>query len=109
MITIISVVLAIFIEEIPRVCSPGIIVEFIYLILFATIGAQALMNHCIRFVSSSAAGIIFSSESIFAAVLGILILGEPSNLYLWAGIILIVGSIALYNTGLPRRGKDIKS
>jgi drug/metabolite transporter (DMT)-like permease len=67
------------------------------------------MNHCIRFVSSSAAGIIFSSESIFAAVLGILILGEPSNLYLWAGIILIVGSIALYNTGLPRRGKDIKS
>ncbi len=105
MITIISAVFAISFEEIPKVFTTVTLAEFIYLILFATIGAQALMNHCIRFVSSSAAGIIFSSESIFAAVLGILILNEPSNIYIWTGIILIVGSITLYNIGFPWRKK----
>ena len=101
-ITVISVLFALLFEN-PPVRITGITVaEFVYLILFATIGAQLLMNFCIRFVSSSAAGIIFSTEAIFAAVLGIVFLHEPSTVILWAGVALIVGSIALYQTGVPK-------
>ena len=105
-ITIISGVFALLLEEAPESVTGTVVVEFLYLIVFATIGAQLLMNRCIKYVTSSAAGLIFSSEALFAAVLGILILKDPSTLTLWIGIILIVGSIALYQTGFPRR-RDI--
>ena len=98
-ISIISVLFAFTFEKVPSGITMITVFEFIYLILFATIGAQLLMNYCIRFVSSSAAGIIFSSEAIFAAVLGILILKEPSGAMLWIGIILIIGSITFYQLG----------
>jgi drug/metabolite transporter (DMT)-like permease len=102
-ITVISMVFALILEPIHRMFSSLILIEFIYLILFATIGAQLLMNHCIQFVSSAAAGLIFSSEALFAAVLGILILREPSTPTLWLGVILIVGAIALYQSGFPKK------
>ncbi|QOX64725.1 DMT family transporter [Anoxybacterium hadale] len=102
-ITIISTVFALMLEPIPRMVSCLVFIEFLYLIFFATIGAQLLMNHCIQFVSSSAAGLIFSSEALFAAILGILILEEPSTPSLWIGILLIVGAIALHQSGFPKK------
>lgn len=102
-ITVISGLFALFLEEVPEAITGTIVLEFLYLILFATIGAQLLMNRCIKYVTSSAAGLIFSSEALFAAVLGILILKDPSTLTLWIGVILIVGSIALYQIGFPKK------
>lgn len=105
-ITIISTVFALVLEPAPHLFSSLVFIEFLYLIFFATIGAQLLMNHCIQFVSSSAAGLIFSSEALFAAVLGILILKEPSTPTLWLGILLIVGAIALHQSGFPKKKSD---
>ena len=102
-ITIISGLFALLLEEAPEAITGTVVLEFLYLIVFATIGAQFLMNRCIKYVSSSAAGLIFSSEALFAAVLGILILNDPSTLTLWTGVILIVGSIALYQIGFPNK------
>ncbi len=102
-ITVISVLFALFFEKLPTNFTAATVLEFTYLILFATIGAQLLMNYCIKYVSSSAAGIIFSSEAIFAAILGILFLKEPSSTTLWIGVLLIVGSIVFYQMGFLRR------
>ncbi|MGI6732489.1 MAG: EamA family transporter [Anaerovoracaceae bacterium] len=53
---------------------------------------------------SSLAGIIFSTEALFAAILGIIFLKEPPTLNLWIGVFLIVGSIVSYQTGFPKEG-----
>jgi len=101
-ITIISILFALLLEEPPGRVTGKIIIEFLYLIIFATIGAQLLMNYCIKFVSSAAAGIIFSTEAVFAAILGIAFLHEPSSVLLWVGVVLIVGAIALYQAEVSK-------
>lgn len=92
-IAVISIIFAILLEKAPTQFTASLVVEFIYLILFATIGAQILMNLCIKYVTSSTAGMIFSTEAFFATVLGVIILKEVTGLALWIGTFLIIGSI----------------
>ncbi len=102
-IAVISILFALLLEEPPAQVTGITVIEFLYLIFFATIGAQLLMNYCIRFVSSSAAGIIFSTEAVFAAILGIVFLHEPSTIFLWFGMALIVGAITLYQARMSKK------
>lgn len=107
-ITFVSIIFALILEDVPNYISEVMILEFAYLIIFSSIGAQLLMNYCMRFIKSSLAGIIFSTEALFAAVLGILFLNEPSSINLWVGIMLIVGSIAAYQAEFPQEGSPLK-
>ncbi len=94
--TFIALFLALLIEKRPVQFNGLLIVEFIYLIIFATIGAQMLMNFCIKYVSSSAAGMIFSTEFLFAIVLGVIFLKEKTGLLFWIGAALMLGAITFY-------------
>ncbi len=105
-ITIVSVVFAITLERPPADFSWMMAAEFAYLIFFATIGAQMLMNFCMKYVTSSAGGLIFSTESIFAAALGVIFLHETTTVFLWIGMALIVGTNILYQTGFPGNASD---
>ena len=100
-ITVLSAVFAIAFEQAPTRITLHLAGEFAYLILFATIGAQMLMNFCIKYVTSSAAGIIFSTESIFAALMGMIFLNESGSWFLRLGMVLIIGTNILYQTGFP--------
>lgn len=102
-IALLAVVFAIALEKPPTHVSLLLVEEFVYLILFATIGAQMLMNCCMKYVTSSAAGIIFSTESIFTALLGMIFLGESGNALLWIGMGLIIGTNMLYQVGMAKR------
>lgn len=102
-ITILAVIFALAFEHPPTDFTQFLVMEFTYLILFATIGAQMLMNFCIKYVTSSEAAIIFSTESIYAAMLGVIFLNESGCGFLWTGMALIIGTNILYQTGFPQK------
>lgn len=106
-ITLLSVVFAFAFEQPPAHFTLWLAGEFTYLIIFATIGAQMLMNFCIKYVTSSAAGIIFSTESVFAAILGVLFLNEAGSKFLWIGMAMVIGTNILFQTGFPKSPKNL--
>jgi len=66
-----------------------------YVIISGPIGflAQILLTEGYKFVDSSTGSLLSSSRIVMSAMLGIVLLGEPLNLKVVFGIILIGGSL----------------
>jgi drug/metabolite transporter (DMT)-like permease len=71
--------------------------------LFSTALAFWLMNRFQEATTPDRAGVIFSSEPLFAALFGFIFLGERLHGWQWAGAALIVGAMLLASAGGPGR------
>lgn len=91
----ISLIMALCFEEPPDMFSGKIVLEFVYLIIFATLFAQLLFTYGMKYVSSGKAGIIFLLESVSALILGIVFLDEKVYLIQIVGSLLIITAIIL--------------
>ncbi len=66
-------------------------------ILICSLGGQLMMNQGSSYCKSWEGGVFLTSEVIFTAVFGILVLGEPSSWRLWAGTFCILSSVFTLN------------
>jgi len=71
----------------------------IYLIIFGTIGAHLLSNIALKYTPSVHAGIIFTTESVFALIFAYLLLGELLNSRMIIGCVLIFLAILVAELG----------
>ena len=70
-------------------------VGFGYMLLFCTVGAFALQNLAQKHTSSTHAALLFSTEALFGAASGVLLLGESFSPPMAAGAALVLGSVLL--------------
>jgi drug/metabolite transporter (DMT)-like permease len=87
--------MAALLEATPDYVDGVIIVEFIYLILLASMGTQILFAFGMKYVSSNKAGIIFLLESVSAMILGWVFLDEEILFTQILGGVLIIASILI--------------
>lgn len=66
-------------------------------IVLVSVSAQLLMNQGFFYCRGWEGGVFMSSEVIFAAVVGIIFLGDPASWRFWAGGLLIFGSSLALN------------
>lgn len=92
---IVSIFMAALLEATPDYVDGVIIVEFIYLILLASMGTQILFAFGMKYVSSNKAGIIFLLESVSAMILGWVFLDEEILFTQILGGVLIIASILI--------------
>lgn len=79
--------------------SPKLLLQFAYLIIFATFIANSCQNYFQRFVSSTTVSVVFPTESIFATVFGILFLHEVVNGRTLIGMAFLVAAILMNTLG----------
>lgn len=91
----ISIMFALLFEDVPATIDSRLVIEFGYLIIFATLFAQLLFTYGMKYVSSEKAGMIFLLESVSAMVLGIFFLKETVYLVQAAGSVLIIMAIVI--------------
>ena len=93
---LLSIVIAAILEEPPDIVISGTLAaQFLYISIFATVGAQVLMNFGIKNVSAVQAGIIFPTESVFAMILGVIFLKETVSPSMLFGCLLIVTGVII--------------
>lgn len=73
-------------------------------LVFLYLGAQILMNQGFKYCRSWEGGLFLSSEAFFTSVAGICFLGDPVTWHFWIGGSLIIGSVVLLNTAVPKSG-----
>lgn len=66
-------------------------------VVFLSLTAQLLMNQGFFFCRGWEGGVFMSSEVLFTAAIGILMLGDPVDWRFWAGGGLVVGSVVALN------------
>lgn len=93
----ISLIFALCFESVPKSVDAGLVIEFAYLIVFATLFAQLLFTYGMKYVSSGKAGVIFLLESVSALVLGMLFLHEKVYWIQVLGSLMIIFAIVLQN------------
>lgn len=102
-VAIITFLLAIITSEpVPSInifSDPKLILQFAYLIILATFIANSLQNYCQGYISATQASVIFPMESVFAAIFGVLFLGEIVNGLSVMGMILLFLGILMSNLG----------
>lgn len=98
---IVSTTMALLLEPVPDYIDGIILLEFVYLIIFASMLTQILFAYGMQYVSSSKAGVIFLLESISAMVLGWFFLQDNiAATHILGGIIIII-SISIQSTRTP--------
>jgi drug/metabolite transporter (DMT)-like permease len=88
--------------RLPASAGSALLVLFLVLIFLA---AQLLMNQGFKYCRSWEGGLFLSSETLFTSVVGICFLGDPVTWHFWIGGSLIVGSVVLLNTAVPKSGE----
>lgn len=91
----ISIMFALLFEDVPATIDSRLVIEFGYLIIFATLFAQLLFTYGMKYVSSEKAGMIFLLESVSAMVLGVFFLKETVYLVQAVGSVLIIMAIVI--------------
>ena len=76
----------------PQLPSQGRDLVLIMGICIFSWGAQLLMNHGFKFCKSWEGGLLMTSEVVFTAILGVLLLNEILSWRLWVGGMLVIGS-----------------
>ncbi len=75
------------------------VISLVYLIIFGTIGTHLLSNIALKHTPSVHAGIIFTTESVFAVLFAYLLLGEILNGKMLLGCVLILLAIVITELG----------
>lgn len=81
----------------------------VYLGIFSTFICFSIQTIAQKFTTSSHASIIMSFESVFAAVLGVVLLSEPMTSSILIGSSFIFGSILLVEIRLPDRNRFLRA
>jgi drug/metabolite transporter (DMT)-like permease len=89
--------------RLPTTAGSSLLVLILVLIF---LGAQLLMNQGFKYCRSWEGGLFLSSEALFTSIAGICFLGDPVTWHFWAGGSLIVGSVVLLNTAVPKSGES---
>jgi drug/metabolite transporter (DMT)-like permease len=71
------------------------------------VAGQLLMNQGFKYCKSWEGGLYLTAEAVFTAILGIVVLGELTNGYFWAGGVLILASVILLQ--LTTAGQVLRS
>jgi drug/metabolite transporter (DMT)-like permease len=71
-------------------------------IVLLSLSAQLLMNHGFGYCRGWEGGVFMSSEVIFTALVGVLMLDDPVSWRFWVGGALIVGSVVMLNAASRR-------
>jgi drug/metabolite transporter (DMT)-like permease len=93
---VIGWIFALIFDGIPKIDNPTVVLELLYLALFATILSTVLQTIGQKKVSGQRAAIIFTLEPVFGVVFAYLLLGETLTYQQLAGCIVIFSAI-LYN------------
>jgi len=72
-------------------------------IVLCSLSAQLLMNHGFGYCRGWEGGLFMSSEVVFTALVGILLLDDPVSWRFWTGSTLIIGSVVVLNAANHRR------
>lgn len=94
---LVAVIMAAIFEPLPNYLNGKIVLEFIYLILFASMFTQVLFTYGMRYVPSHKAGLIFLIESSSAMILGWIFMHDPVIISQIIGGILIIIAIVISN------------
>lgn len=83
---------------------PSVPVDWLMIaaIILLSVTAQLLMNQGFFYCRGWEGGVFMSSEVIFTAIIGVVILGDPVSLRLYIGGLMVLGSVVVLN-GLKSR------
>jgi drug/metabolite transporter (DMT)-like permease len=81
--------------------------SLLYLVFLSTIGCYVLANAAQKYISSTHAAIIDSTQSVFGAFFAVLILKEKMSITMLMGCILIMAAIVFVNKDMFNKGIDI--
>lgn len=85
-----------------------IVAALAYLIIGSTLIAQLFQIIAVKYLPTSQASIILSTESLFGVLVSVLFYGEQLTGRTLAGFSLIFGAILLSELHLPKRGRNAK-
>lgn len=93
----VSIILALILEDTPSYFDTTLMVEFTYLVIFASIITQILFTYGMKHVTSHRASILFLLESVSAVIFGRMFLNEKIKKNQIIGALFIIISIILTN------------
>ncbi|MDC7126230.1 MAG: DMT family transporter [Spirochaetales bacterium] len=98
---LLALVVAAFLEPVPNNISFGgkEILQLVYLVVFGSIVCHLLSNVALKWTNATHASILWSLESVFAMVFGILFLGEGMTLRIGIGFSLVLAAVLLTELG----------
>jgi drug/metabolite transporter (DMT)-like permease len=95
-----SLVLAVIFEPFPSVHLGGFeILQLVYLVLLGTLVCHVISNIAMKTAKSSHASILWSMESVFALIFGIMFLHEQLTGQIAVGFILVFTAVIVSETG----------
>ncbi len=92
---VLSIGAALIMEPIPVEVTPRAWIAIVYLAIFSTFLCFTVQTVAQKFTSSSHASILMALESVFAAILGILLLGEVMTTNILIGCALIFTAVLI--------------
>lgn len=104
---VLFVITALLTEPIPMSFTPRAWMAIVYLAVFSTFACFTLQTVAQKFTSSSHVSIILSLESVFAALLGVILLGEVLTPIMLIGCALIFAAILMVELNFSKKSKDI--
>lgn len=100
---VIAMICAFIMEDLPSITlTVPVVLEFIYLIVFGTFITQLLFTMGMKYASANQAGVIYPLESVSAAVLGCIFLGERLAPIQISGAVMIVAAIIINNISFKK-------
>ena len=96
-----SLFLALFTEDVPSVAGIGSfeIFQILYLVLLGSLACHLLSNIAMKWAEAAHASILWSLESVFALIFGVIFLHETINIRMGFGFILILAAVILTELG----------
>lgn len=104
---VLFVITALITEPIPTSFTPRAWLAIVYLAVFSTFACFTLQTVAQKYTSSSHVSIILSLESVFAALLGVVLLGEVLTPIMLVGCTLIFAAILMVELNFKKKSKDI--
>ncbi|NLL00613.1 MAG: DMT family transporter [Clostridiales bacterium] len=95
---ILSCVVMLLFEDIPKSFSPNVIAELLYLAVFATAIALLLQNIGQKYTNPAPASIILSLEAVFGVIFSVIFFKEEISIKLFLGFLLIFTAIITSET-----------
>lgn len=104
---VLFVITALLTEPIPLSFTPRAWMAIVYLAVFSTFACFTLQTVAQKYTSSSHVSIILSLESVFAALLGVILLGEVLTPIMLVGCALIFAAILMVELNFSKKSKDV--
>lgn len=100
---VLFVITALLTEPIPMSFTPRAWMAIVYLAVFSTFACFTLQTVAQKYTSSSHVSIILSLESVFAALLGVVLLGEVLTPIMLVGCALIFAAILMVELNFKKK------